>query len=271
MKKSVEILGLPIISLSEGRELGNSRFLVINPDQGLVAALVVEDEKWYKGPKLLPFSAVTAIGEYAITINSSSDILPISEASDLEKLLDTNIKVIGTKVITNSGRIQGKITEIIIDDTGLISLCELEDSTGTTIEIPASSVVTYGKDVTIIAENGEKIDIKLPKAPEPKVEIPAQPVIPPSPVTPAAPAVAQEPTPVPVAQPTVNEKAEANEESSKKFDDRHRKYLLGKKASRRIETDNGVVIVEQGAEITEEVLQKAKLAGKFVELSMNIQ
>lgn len=271
MKKSVEILGLPIISLSEGRELGNSRFLVINPDQGLVAALVVEDEKWYKGPKLLPFSAVTAIGEYAITINSSSDILPISEASDLEKLLDTNIKVIGTKVITNSGRIQGKITEIIIDDTGLISLCELEDSTGTTIEIPASSVVTYGKDVTIIAENGEKIDIKLPKAPEPKVEIPAQPVIPPSPVTPAAPAVAQEPTPVPVAQPTVNEKAGANEESSKKFDDRHRKYLLGKKASRRIETDNGVVIVEQGAEITEEVLQKAKLAGKFVELSMNIQ
>ncbi|GBG56120.1 hypothetical protein SPFL3102_01392 [Sporomusaceae bacterium FL31] len=269
MKKSVEILGLPIISLSEGRELGNSRFLVINPDQGVVAALVVEDEKWYKGPKLLPFSAVTAIGEYAITINSSSDILPIAEASDLEKLLDTNIKVIGTKVITKSGRIQGKITEIIIDDAGLISLCELEDATGATIEIPASSVFTYGKDVTIIADNGEKIDIKLPKASEPKVEIPAQPVIP---VTPAAPpAVPQEPTPVPVAQPTANEKPEANEESSKKFDDRHRKYLLGKKASRRIETENGVVIVDQGAEITEEVLQKAKLAGKFVELSMNIQ
>ncbi|QJW44901.1 photosystem reaction center subunit H [bacterium BFN5] len=268
MKKSVEILGLPIISLSEGRELGNSRFLVINPDQGVVAALVVEDEKWYKGPKLLPFSAVTAIGEYAITINSSSDILPISEASDLEKLLDTNIKVIGTKVITKSGKIQGKIIEIIIDDAGSISLCELEDSTGATIEIPASSVFTYGKDVTIITDNGEKTDVKLPKAPEPKVEIPAQPVIP---VTPVAAAVAQEPTPAPVAQPTANEKAEANEESSKKFDDRHRKYLLGKKASRRIETDNGVVIVEQGAEITEEVLQKAKLAGKFVELSMNIQ
>lgn len=270
MKKSVEILGLPIISLSEGRELGNSRFLVINPDQGVVAALVVEDEKWYKGPKLLPFSAVTAIGEYAITINSSSDILPIAEASDLEKLLDTNIKVIGTKVITKSGRIQGKITEIIIDDAGLISLCELEDSTGATSEIPASSVFTYGKDVTIIADNGEKIDIKLPKTPEPKVEIPAQSA---PPVTPAAPAVPQEPTPTPapVAQPTVNEKPEVNEESSKKFDDRHRKYLLGKKASRRIETDNGVVIVDQGAEITEEVLQKAKLAGKFVELSMNIQ
>ncbi|HWQ61165.1 MAG TPA: photosystem reaction center subunit H, partial [Negativicutes bacterium] len=49
-----------------------------------------------------------------------------------------------------------------------------------------------------------------------------------------------------------------------------RKYLLGKKANRRIETDNGVVIVEKDGEITEEVIQKAKLAGKFVELSMSI-
>ena len=30
-------------------------------------------------------------------------------------------------------------------------------------------------------------------------------------------------------------------------------------------------IVEAGADITEEVLQKAKLANKFIELSMNVQ
>ena len=43
------------------------------------------------------------------------------------------------------------------------------------------------------------------------------------------------------------------------------------KTGRRITTDNGIVIVESGADITEEVLQKAKLANKFVELSMNVQ
>ena len=32
-----------------------------------------------------------------------------------------------------------------------------------------------------------------------------------------------------------------------------------------------VLIVKAGADITEEVLQKAKLANKFIELSMNIQ
>ena len=52
-------------------------------------------------------------------------------------------------------------------------------------------------------------------------------------------------------------------------DDRRRTMLLGKKAARTITADNGEVIVSEGAEITEEVLQKAKLANKYIELSMN--
>lgn len=52
-------------------------------------------------------------------------------------------------------------------------------------------------------------------------------------------------------------------------DDRRRTMLLGKKATRTIKADNGDIIVENGAEITEEVLQKAKLANKYIELSMN--
>jgi hypothetical protein len=57
--------------------------------------------------------------------------------------------------------------------------------------------------------------------------------------------------------------------SDKPVEYRRRAMLLGKKASRTITADNGEVIVDEGAEITEEVLQKAKLANKFIELSMN--
>ena len=52
-------------------------------------------------------------------------------------------------------------------------------------------------------------------------------------------------------------------------EERRRMMLLGKKAARTIKADTGAVIVEAGAEITEEVLQKAKLANKFIDLSMN--
>ena len=58
--------------------------------------------------------------------------------------------------------------------------------------------------------------------------------------------------------------------ADKATEERHRRFLLGKKASRDIVADNGTVIVKSGEAITEAVLQKAKMANKFIELSMNI-
>lgn len=269
MKKSIDMLGLPIISITEGRELGVSKSLVIDAEQGIVAALVIEDEDWYRGVKVMPFKAVSAIGEDAIIINNSSDILQLNDASEFEPLLVANIKIIGTKVITKSGSIHGKITELIIDEAGAISKCLIETSSGASSEITAEQVSTFGKQVTIINSDGGNSIINETKAAMAVETVITEPII-------------EEPTPVvaevivpeveevveTVIEETIEEEVQAEE---KPVDDRHRKFLLGKKAGRTITTDSGVVIVEQGADITEEVLQKAKLAGKFVDLSMNIQ
>ncbi|TCL35924.1 uncharacterized protein YrrD [Anaerospora hongkongensis] len=268
MKKSTDILGLPVISIMEGKELGNVKSLVINPNGGIVTALVRDEVKWYLEAKLLPFSAITGIGEYAVTIEDSSAVASISTAPEFEKLLAADIKVIGTKILTKSGRIHGKVTEILIDDAGQITACEIEDVAGQPAEISAQRILTYGKDVLIIKENTDE------QAPLAAATV-AQPIAEPAPVAvpePVAapvstPAATEAPVEVPAAPAAPNE---ASSEAARKFDDKHRKYLLGKKANRRIETDNGMVIIEQGGEITEEVLQKAKLAGKFVELSMSI-
>lgn len=248
MKKSVEVIGLPIISISEGIELGTAKHLVINPAGGEVAAIAVDDGVWYHGAKFLPFSAITGIGESAVTVDSAASIIPIANAPELEKLLLADIKIIGAKVLTNTGRIQGKVAEIVIDNTGKIASCEIEGAGEASV--PAQRILTFGKDVLIISEDAaagaKPVAAQAAAAPAPQQHQPQ-----------AAAAAAQ-----PAEQ--------NNEDAAKKFDDKQRKYLLGKKATRRIETDNGVVIVEQGGEITEEVIQKAKLAGKFVELSMSI-
>lgn len=106
MKKSVEILGLPIISITEGRELGSSKSLLIDAQNGSVAALIIEDEDWFRGVKLLPYDSVIAIGDDAITITNSENILKLAEATDYEPLLNQNVRVIGTKAITKAGSIQ---------------------------------------------------------------------------------------------------------------------------------------------------------------------
>lgn len=251
MKKSVDIIGLPVIDISEGTEIGTATRLVINSAEGSVVALVVDDGKWYLGAKLLPFTAIAGLGESAITIISNGSIVKVADAPDLEQLLQADITVMGTKVLTKAGRIQGTVKEIIIDEVGKITDCEMEELNGEIVNIPSERIFTFGKKVLIIADENETVPPTI-KA-----------------VTPDE--IAAVPDEASAAAATTSAKEDTGDDSARKFDEKQRKYLLGKHASRRIETDNGVVIVEQDGEINEEVLQRAKLAGKFVELSMNIQ
>jgi uncharacterized protein YrrD len=261
VKKSIEIIGLPIISIIEGTELGTVKSLLINPKDGSVT-LLIDDSKWYWGAKFLPLSVVTGLGQYAITIENSDAILTLTDAPEVEQLIVADLKVIGTKVLTRNGLIQGKVTEILIDNSGKIVACEIEDVNGESSSIEAQQILTFGKDVLIVSDENEIVT---------KNPITA-PVVSAAEKTSIIPTVISDKK-IPVIPISEHEAStiSANDDSAKKFDEKNRKYLLGKKASRRIETDNGLLIVEEGGEITEEVLQKAKLTGSFVELSMNIQ
>ena len=325
MRKSVDILGLPVISITEGRELGMSKTLLIDAPNRVVAAITIEDEDWYRGVKLIPYDNVIAVGEDAVTINNSENILTLDAAGDFETLLDDNIRVIGTKAITRSGVIQGNISEIFIGEDGSIEKCEITTPEGSTSEVTADQVSIFGKQVTVISPEGDagkKSDAAAaPAAPAviapaveeiaaepvaeaapvaqmpvveeaapvaespaeesapaveeaPAVEMPAVEEAAPAPVVEEAPAeipaVEAAPTPAPVAETPAAEPV-ADKNAERVNEDRHRRFLLGKKATRTIKMDNGVVIVEAGADITEEVLQKAKLGNKFIELSMSAQ
>ena len=281
MKKSVDILGLPVISITEGRELGMSKTLLIDAPNRIVAAITIEDEDWYRGVKLIPYDNVIAVGDDAVTINNSENILTLDAAGDFETLLDDNIRVIGTKAITRTGVIQGNITEIFIGEDGSIEKCEVTTPEGSTSEVTADQVAIFGKEVTVISPEGDAVKksdaASAPAAPavtapaaEPAAAEPVEETAPTEETAaPEAPAeepapAAEEPAPEAPAEDEAKDAERANE-------DRHRRFLLGKKATRTIKMDNGVVIVEAGADITEEVLQKAKLGNKFIELSMSAQ
>lgn len=305
MKKSIEIIGLPVISITEGRELGMSKTLLIDAKNGTIAAITIEDEDWYRGVKLLPYSSVIAIGEDAVTVTNSENILTLEDAGDYEAMMDANIKIIGTKAITKSGTIQGKVVEIYVGDNGKIEKCEIEARDGSLSEITSDQISIFGKQVTVIDSDLEKkTELIAPKAPaeavaapkaeekpaaEPKAEPakaeapkaePKQEAKPAEPKAAPAPAPApkaepkQEAKPAPKAEPAKAEAPKADpsiQMADKATKERHRRFLLGKTVTRKITTDSGVVLVNEGDTVTEEVLQKVKIANKFIDLSMNVQ
>ena len=308
MKKSIEIIGWPVISITEGRELGMSKTLLIDAKNGTIAAITIEDEDWYRGVKLLPYSSVIAIGEDAVTVTNSENILTLEDAGDYEAMMDANIKIIGTKAITKSGTIQGKVVEIYVGDNGKIEKCEIEARDGSLSEITSDQISIFGKQVTVIDSDLEKkTELIAPKAPaaavaapkaeekpaaEPKAEAPkaepakaeapkaepkqeakpAEPKAVPAPAPKAEPK--QEAKPAPKAEPAKAEAPKADpsiQMADKATEERHRRFLLGKTVTRKITTDSGVVLVNEGDTVTEEVLQKVKIANKFIDLSMNVQ
>ena len=310
MKKSIEIIGLPVISITEGRELGMSKTLLIDSKNGTIAAITIEDEDWYRGVKLLPYSSVIAIGEDAVTVTNSENILTLEDAGDYEAMMDANIKIIGTKAITKSGTIQGKVVEIYVGDNGKIEKCEIEARDGSLSEITSDQISIFGKQVTVIDSDLEKkTELIAPKAPAAAVEAPkaeakpaeapkseapkAEPAKAEAPkaepkqeAKPAEPKAAPAPAPAPKAEPKQEAKPAPKAEpakaeapkadpsiqmADKATEERHRRFLLGKTVTRKITTDSGVVLVNEGDTVTEEVLQKVKIANKFIDLSMNVQ
>ena len=300
MKKSVEIIGLPVISITEGRELGMSKSLLIDAPNGSVAAITIEDEDWYRGVKLLPYSSVIAIGEDAVTITNSENILTLEDAGDYEAMMDANIKIIGTKAITKSGTIQGKVVEIYIGDNGKIEKCEIEGRDGSLSEIVSEQISIFGKQVTVIDSDFEKkteiiapvetpavaapktevpkAEIKeAPKAEAPKVEVKEAPKAETSKVeeapkteTPKAEAPKPQVKEAPKTE-TPKTVDAAAQMADKATEERHRRFLLGKTVTKDIVSATGVVLAKTGDVVTEEILQKVKMANMFIDLSMNVK
>ena len=323
MKKSVEIIGLPVISITEGRELGMSKSLLIDAPNGSVAAITIEDEDWYRGVKLLPYSSVIAIGEDAVTITNSENILTLEDAGDYEAMMDANIKIIGTKAITKSGTIQGKVVEIYIGDNGKIEKCEIEGRDGSLSEIVSDQISIFGKQVTVIDSDFEKkteiiapvetpavaapkteapkVEVKeAPKAEAPKVEVKEAPKteapkvevkeapkaetpkaeVKEAPKAEAPKAEIKEAPKTEAPKPQVKEapKTEAPKAvdaaaqlADKATEERHRRFLLGKTVTKDIVSATGVVLAKTGDVVTEEILQKVKMANMFIDLSMNVK
>ena len=302
MKKSVEIIGLPVISITEGRELGMSKSLLIDAPNGSVAAITIEDEDWYRGVKLLPYSSVIAIGEDAVTITNSENILTLEDAGDYEAMMDANIKIIGTKAITKSGTIQGKVVEIYIGDNGKIEKCEIEGRDGSISEIVSEQISIFGKQVTVIDSDFEKkteiiAPVETPAVAAPKTEVPkaeikeapkaeapkAEVKEAPKAETPKIELKEAPKTETPKAEapkPQVKEapKTEtpktvdaAAQMADKATEERHRRFLLGKTVTKDIVSATGVVLAKTGDVVTEEILQKVKMANMFIDLSMNVK
>ncbi|MGC5326602.1 PRC-barrel domain-containing protein [Brevibacillus sp. SYSU BS000544] len=239
MKQSKEVLGMPIISILDGKDIGKVKNFVINPDQRGIEFLIVQNDQWEFGIKAIPFKLVEGMGNYAVTIETEGSVIDLADIPIANELLTKNIQIKGTRTITKKGRLLGQVAEYFFsEETGKIVGCVLEQE-GNKKVLPVDAVLTFGKDIMVVSEDA---DVTLVN----ETDF--------------------------LANSTKADMENAPEVTLDEVADRDLLLLEGKTISSDFYDEQGNLVLEESGTITMNILEKAKAMGrnKVVELSLKV-
>lgn len=158
MKTTQQIVGMPVISISDGNEIGMVKNVIINAAKGTVDFFVIDSGIRSLAGGVIPAGRVLGIGEYALTIQEPDDISDIVKIPAAIELLQKNITVTGTRVLTKKGSLLGEAGDIYINEDdqsyGIVGVEFLPEKPNMKSGIiPRSSIITFGKNLLVVNED----------------------------------------------------------------------------------------------------------------------
>lgn len=249
MKASKEIKGLRIISIADGTQIGVVKDLILNPKTGSLDFFIIDQPADYFGAKVIPFSDIIGLGEFAVTIPDPQVIQDVSQNLGAQELLKQDVKVIGTQVLTNKGSLIGEVQEYLIDEeNGKVSACIFVTSDGNSKEVAAQDIITYGKELLIIDAIYTETLGKVGSLKE-GLQTTAQTI-----------------ETVPFSPETFVESHSENSTEFNLFEQRQLQYFLGKTVDQDVVLDNGETL-KAGEPMSDEVIRKITSRNKLMEIT----
>ncbi len=166
MKRASDIIGLPVLCIQTGEQLGTVRDIACDPEKSIFG-LVLEQKSLFHAGKVIPLGQIKAIGEDAITvyaddITQTMDMLE-KEQEELTRGLYSSEKLKGIKVITTNGNELGLVEDVYFhEELGTIIGYELSEGIVADIRegrkyLPKPEYLTEGKDVLIVPKSSEAL------------------------------------------------------------------------------------------------------------------
>ncbi len=170
MKTAQQIIGLPVVSIFDGNEIGKVKNVIINAAKGTIDFFVIDSGIRSLAGGVIPAERVLGIGEYALTIQQPDDISDIVKIPAAIELMQKNITVRGTRVLTKKGSLLGETGDIYINDEESYNITGVEfipeDAETQSGIIPRSSIITFGKNLLVVQEDVIDRLIETPHAME---------------------------------------------------------------------------------------------------------
>jgi uncharacterized protein YrrD len=113
MRKALDVVGLPIVCLETGEEIGNVRDILCDREWR-VLGVVLHEGNWFHPGSYIPSGHIYAVGEDCLTVSGKDAITSLQTLaeSDTVGLFTGKMKLKGKSVITTAGEHLGKVEDV---------------------------------------------------------------------------------------------------------------------------------------------------------------
>lgn len=252
-----QLMGLPVISLSDGTRQGEVHDVVYHPEQGRLIGFFVRrggglfggNESFWLGEE-----SIHAIGEDAVTIDTPA-LLSAVEGNHPERNVEGGEPVLGKRLLTQGGKFLGNIDDVLIDRASRrvvayeVSGGLWHDLMRGQTAVPIPQVLTIGRDAVIV-----------PDTVQADVEASTGGLL-------GVTGAAKEKVAAAYEQ-TAQVAGQARAEVAEAIENREADYARGKTAARDVTDDTGALLVSAGEVITEDHIRRAEAAGQMHALAI---
>jgi len=277
MKPTKEIVGLRIISILDGTQVGVVKDFVLNAQEKTLDFVIVDQPSDIFGAKVIAFADILGLGEFAMTIPNPGVIQDVAQNIEAQSLLKQDTRVLGTKVLTKKGQLIGEVTELLIDEeTGQIAVC-LFETQGEMHQVGVEEVITLGKELLIVEGSPSFPNHQITettrekKVQAPDVAVPSEETV----LTEEVDLATEENIADEVDFATNVDSLEKvapieNETSFNLFEQRQLQYFIGKKVEKDIILDNAEVL-RAGERITPDIVTHITTRSTLMEVTSHLQ
>ena len=112
---STRFIDTPVMSLQTGSELGRTVRPIINPRELSIVAFELHGINLDYDPSLLRINDIREIGPMGMIIDSSDELISVSDVIKIKEIYELNLELVGLKVIDDKKRNIGKVTGFTLD------------------------------------------------------------------------------------------------------------------------------------------------------------
>jgi len=150
------MMGKPIVAYDSGEQFKNIVDLIFDQESNLLLGFLVDEGGWFSNALILPLASVQAIGVDAVIVASKSAIVPASEFPQIQRILERDNILKGTRIMTLDGRDLGTMEDLYFDEmNGLIEGYEVSggifaDAYSGRSFVPAPDTLKIGEDIAFV-------------------------------------------------------------------------------------------------------------------------